>query len=320
MIPEISAGRPTNKPRKQKMKNAIIFRVPRGWPESALALSDALSGMKFVPCRPADAEAVGLVPPAEHAYGLAHRVDGCIMLTLQTETKILPKSVILRAVRDRAEEIEKEEGRKVGRKEMSEMAITVCARLLPQAFSKFSRFSAYLYPSRSLMVVDTTSPARAVEFAETLRRVAPDNDIKPFRTAQSPANGMTQWLRGGIPDDFAVNDEVDLVRDDDERPTVKYQRHSLDGQDVTGHLNDGKRPTRIALTYNDRSSFVLTDKLHIKRFTLPDVVALEVGEQETKEDRFDAEMALRSGEMLRVVEAIEEALGGPAIDSEGSAK
>lgn len=275
-------------------------------------LSDSLSGMAFRTCSPTSAESAGFVLPVEHALGLAHRVGDVFMLALQIETKILPRAVIQRAARSRADEIEKNEGRKVGRKELSEISETVALDLLQRAFSSFSRINAYLYPQRGKMVVDTASPARAELIADFLRRSNPGILIEPFRTKLSPTVVMTKWVLGEIPDCLAIEDEADLVRDDEDRATVKYQHHPLVGSDVRDHISDGKRPTRMAMNFKDSASFVLTDKLRIKRFSLPDVARLGVREIENREDALDAEIALYSGEMELVIEAIEEAMGGAA--------
>jgi recombination associated protein RdgC len=297
------------------MKNAIIYRTPKGWPESAALLSEAIKPMAFVPCHPSEPESFGFVLPAHHAEGFAHRVGNQIILTLQTETKILPKQVVERAVADMVAKIEEREGRTVGRRERKELAEVVTADLLPRVFTTLSRINAYLFPDDGRLVIDTASQKKADDFAEILRHIFPDNDIKPLQTNRRPSDGMTEWLQGEAPDGLTVDDECTLVRDDDDNPTVKYLHHSLDGEDIEKHLACGKRPTQLAITCNDRASFVLTDKLHIKRFVLPDVVAIEIGEQETMADRFDAEIALNAGEMKLVIDAIEEALGGPAREA-----
>lgn len=295
------------------MKNAIIYRTPKGWPESAVQMSESIKHLAFVPCIPSAPESFGFVLPADHAEGFAHRVGRQIVLTMQTETKILPKSVVARAVADK---IENRVSRTVGRRERKELAEVVTADLLPRAFTTLSRINAYLFPDDGRLVIDTASQKKADDFAEILRHIFPDNDIKPLQTDRRPSDGMTEWLQGEAPDGLTVDDECTLVRDDDDNPTVKYLHHSLDGEDIEKHLACGKRPTQLAITCNDRASFVITDKLHIKRFVLTDVVALEIGEQQTSADRFDAEIALHAGEMKLVIDAIEEALGGPVREAE----
>ncbi len=322
-ITEVHAGdqhRPPHQPphhyENRKVKNAIIYSTPKFWPMSSVQMSEKLSGFAFRPCRPSEPYSHGFVLPAPHAEGFAHRIGHNIVLTLQTETKILPKSVVLRAVAELAAEIEKNECRLVFQKERKYLADVVTTNLLPRAFTVLSLVNAYIYPVDGRVVIDTASPKKADDFAELLKTIIPDNDIRPFKTVRRPAEGMTEWISGKIPDSLTVDDECILVRDDGEKQTVKYLHHPIDGKEISDHLSCGKRPTRLAMTCNDRASFVLTNNLHIRRFTLTDVVALEISEQDTKEGRFDAEIALYAGEMNLVINAIEEALGG--LDSYGS--
>jgi recombination associated protein RdgC len=293
------------------MKNAIVYRIPEFWPTSVEALSMVLHTRRFVGCSPTDAESSGWVYPAKHSAGLAHQVGRHIVITLQTETKILPASVVNRYVSEKVESFEREEGRRVGRKERSEIAEALRLALLSKAFSKIGRTTAYLDTKASRMVVDTSSAKRADDLACKLLEIG-GITIRKFMTTERPEIAMRRWLSGDVPDAITIDDECELVGQGDDRPTVKYQRHSLDGEDVREHLSCGKMPTRAAITYIDRASFVLTDDLHIKRFALVDTMPVEQGDSPTEEERFDADVALYASEMAGVIGWIEDALGGPA--------
>jgi len=92
---------------------------------------------------------------------------------------------------------------------------------------------------------------------------------------------------------------------------VRYVRHTLEGDDVRQHIAAGKLPTRLALTWNDRISLILTEKLEVKRVAFLDVVKEEAEKQaENAAEQFEADLALMSGEFSRLLPAIVEALGG----------
>ncbi|PKO55717.1 MAG: recombination-associated protein RdgC, partial [Betaproteobacteria bacterium HGW-Betaproteobacteria-19] len=64
-------------------------------------------------------------------------------------------------------------------------------------------------------------------------------------------------------------------------------------------------------TFDDRVSFVLTDKLEIKRIDFLDVVRDQIdGQAEDEEALFNAEFALMTGELGQLLPAVVEALGG----------
>jgi len=64
---------------------------------------------------------------------------------------------------------------------------------------------------------------------------------------------------------FIIDEDLELQAIDQSKATVRYSRHTLEGKEIRAHLSAGKYVTRLGLTWNDRISFVLTDKLQIKR-------------------------------------------------------
>ncbi|MDR1462692.1 MAG: recombination-associated protein RdgC, partial [Azoarcus sp.] len=118
------------------------------------------------------------------------------------------------------------------------------------------------------------------------------------------------WLAGEAPANFTIDQDCELRSVSEEKATVRYAHHPLDGGEIKDHLSTGKMPTKLALTFNDRVSFVLTDKLELKRLDFLDVVREEVGSEDDAEALFDAEFALMTGELARLIPALLEALGG----------
>jgi recombination associated protein RdgC len=90
-------------------------------------------------------------------------------------------------------------------------------------------------------------------------------------------------------------------------------RHPLDGKEIRGHLSVGKHPTRLALTWNDRVSFVLTDKMHAKRLEFLELAKDEAeGGDGDPVERFDAEFAVMAGELGGLLQDLVQALGSDA--------
>ena len=106
----------------------------------------------------------------------------------------------------------------------------------------------------------------------------------------------------------------------EEKATVRYVRHPLGDEvhdEIKSHLAAGKLPTKLALTWDDRVSFVLTDTLHIKRIAFLDIVK-EQAEQDgetTMEEQFDADFALMTGELSKFVLEMINAIGGEVKES-----
>jgi recombination associated protein RdgC len=57
--------------------------------------------------------------------------------------------------------------------------------------------------------------------------------------------------------------ELSSVTED--KATVRYVRHTLDEAEVARHIGAGKQCKKLALTWNDRISFVLDATLSIRK-------------------------------------------------------
>lgn len=69
------------------------------------------------------------------------------------------------------------------------------------------------------------------------------------------------------------------------------------------------------MTYDDRLSFVLTERGELKRIEFLDVVRdqAKADEHEDADALFDAEFALMTGELLRLLPALVDAMGGELV-------
>ena len=66
---------------------------------------------------------------------------------------------------------------------------------------------------------------------------------------------------GDAPAGFTIDRDCELKAAGEEKSAVRYVKHPLDGDEIAGeikaHLASGKLPTKLALTWDDRISFVL---------------------------------------------------------------
>jgi hypothetical protein len=73
---------------------------------------------------------------------------------------------------------------------------------------------------------------------------------------------MSEWLTTKeSPAGFSVDRECELKQPDSEKSLVRYARHTLEIDEVGEHIRQGKVPTQLAMTWNGRVSFVLTESL-----------------------------------------------------------
>jgi len=226
---------------------------------------------------------------------------------------LLPSSVVKQEAEERAEEMAAQQGYKPGRKQMKELREQIMQEFLPRAFTRRRKVFAWIDPINGWMGIDAPSQARAEDVLEVLRQSLDVLPLALVRTECSPTSAMADWLSSGeAPAGFSIDQDCELRAVSEDKAAVRYVRHTLEGDEVRAHLEAGKMPTRLALTFDDRVSFVLTEKLEIKRLDFLDVVKEKVDDSGADDARaiFDAGFALMTGEVARLLPALIEALGG----------
>ena len=182
-------------------------------------------------------------------------------------------------------------------------------QLLPMAFTRQGATPVWVDPQAGWLVIGSSATARADEIVTALVDALPGVTVVPLYTQQSATASMSDWLVSqDPPTGFSVDRECELKAADESKAVVRYARHPLDIDEIRTHIEQGKLPTRLALTWQDRVSFVLTEGLQLKKITFLEGVFEGGGNQ--KEDGFDADAAISTGELGQLVPDLIEALGG----------
>ncbi len=294
-------------------KNVTVYRIAPGWSVDLGAIEAALQKGCFVECSPSQEQSAGWTPPRGEAHApLVESVGGQLLLRWQTEKKVLPGSVVKRRVEELAQRIEAESGFKPGRKQTKELREQAVLELLPMAFTRQSALAVWLDPAQRTLVVGSSSQSRADEVASALVKALDGLAVRLLQTTSSASAAMSEWLASReAPAGFSVDRECELKSSDETRSVVRYARHTLDIDEVGQHIAQGKLPTQLAMTWSDRISFVLTDTLQIKKLNFLDVVF--DGASPAGDDGFDADAAIATGEISRLLPDLIDALGGEAV-------
>ncbi len=290
-------------------KNLYLYRLPGNWAVDAGQLEEQLARLTLQACSATDPRSIGWVAPRD-AGALIHSVNQQWLLALGVEEKLLPASIVKRFASDKAKDIEEAEGRRIGRKEMREIQEQMTLELLPRAFIRSRRTHAWIDRGNGWLVIDSSSPAKAEEFLEQLHKSVDDVPTKALKVAQSPSAAMTAWVAAGEPPaGFTLDQDLELRSA--EKATVRYVKHTLEGEEIRQHIAAGKVVTRLAMTWNDRISFVLDDQLQVKRLAFLDILKEQAdGQGENEDERFDSDFTLMSGELARLLDDLVAALGG----------
>ena len=296
-------------------RNLTLFRFSPAVAHSLKSLEADLAEKKLRPCGPIELATRGFVSPfGRSEEAMLHRSAEFSLLSVGSEDKLLPSSVINDELAARLQKIAEKTGRKPGGRERKRLKEEVLTDLLPRAFIRTSRRNAYLDSKDGWFVIDTASKKAAEEAVTQLREALGSFPAVPMAAEESPRVLMTDWLANGtLPTGLALGDECELRDPVESGAIVRCRRQELETDEVREHLKSGKQVFALGLTFEDRLSFSLGEDLVVRKLRFLDVVQDELGEgdKESSAAELDAVFALMSLELRRLLAKLEEWFGLP---------
>jgi recombination associated protein RdgC len=276
------------------------------------ALADSLSKSPFQPCTGLSWFSEGWMPPASHLDGPVFSARNCLLVSLKREDKVLPASTIHDAVEERVTELEQREHRKAGRKEKQALKEQITDDLLPRAFTRASRMTAYIDNRRGLVMIESATANKAEGLISKLREALPPFPAALPRTKLTPYTVMTDWLAAGEAGGrFELDSECELMDSSENGATINAKRADLTADEIRSHIATGKQVTKLGLIWNERIRFVLTDTLQLKRIQFLDVLQDEASQAgDDSASLFEATFTLMSEELGELTNELISVLGG----------
>lgn len=294
-------------------KNIFIYRLPADFSISANELQEKLAQKPLMPCSGLDKQSRGWVS-CRGDDRLVHVANKQILFALGVEQKLLPASIINRFAKEKAADIEAQQGYKPGRKQLKDIKLAVADELLPRAFALQRTTYAWLDLANGRLVIEAASAAKADELLEQLGKTVDNFPLQMLQTELSPVAAMTDWLASEqAPGGFSIDRELELRSNDAGKATVRYANHALEGKEILAHIANGKRVTRLGMTWNDRISFVLNENLQLKRIDFLEIIKEESSKVADNEDEmFELDFTLMTGELAKMLADLTRVLGGEA--------
>ena len=299
-------------------KNLLTYRLTQEVPFEPEALEAALASKPARPCASQELTTYGFVAPfgkGEDAP-LVHVSGEFLLIAARKEERILPSSVVNDAVKEKVEEIETEQMRKVYKKERDQIKDEIIQAFLPRAFIRRSMIFAAIAPRLGVILVNSASAKRAEDLLSTLREVMGSLPVRPATVKIAPTATMTDWVKSQqTAEGFYVLDECELRDTAEDGGIVRCKRQDLTGEEIQLHLSTGKVVTQLALAWQDKLSFVLDDKMVIKRLKFEELLQ-EQAEQDGGDEaqqQFDASFLLMMMTFTEFLPVLFEALGGEEI-------
>jgi len=286
-------------------KQVQVFQLNSSTHFSHPHLVKNLGLLAFKPCLPSMEDSIGWVSPIDNDEAdapLFRSMNNYIMLCLQIEEKILPATVIRHELNKKVKKITLEENRKIRHKEKLSLKDELKITLLPRAFTKFTKVYAYIDTKNHRVILGTISKKRTEQFINLFKKSVTES-ISPIEIVKiSPI--ITHWIKNKdhLPD-FSIEKKGMLQDPNQQNRVIRCQHQDLFSNSILSLIKDGCEVKQLAMNWQDRVNFVLSDDFHLKNISFEDEIkqqSLEM-EAETKEQQFDADFLIMTETISHVL-------------------
>ncbi len=293
-------------------KNLYLFKFEKDFTLNAQELHDELAKKPFTPCSATQKESMGWVAPlGKNTTSLTHASNNYILMSMARQERLLPATVIKEELQEKIEAIQEKEDRKVSAREKKELREDIEHELLPRAFTRTQKIDAWIDPKNGWLILNTPSAPRAEAFTKLLRKTLGSLPIALPESEVSPAVAMTQWLSSNkLPAPFTLGYECELKNQGDDKGSATFKQHDLTLDEIQTSLQAGKYAAKLAIEWDEKISFVLSEDLQIKKLKFLDVLEeqLKDNDPQSHEEHIDIEFALMTGEVAALLDNLMKSL------------
>lgn len=293
---------------KQLIKSATVYcaELP-----GAGALREHFLEDTFCDVLSLQAGGIGFVPRtdtyvAENGANLVEEFTGGVAFTVRIDQKIIPGSVVKAEVERRAKLIERETGRKPGKKERAEMKLEVIDGFMPHALVRSTLITCYHHTATDFLIIPTTNKKLAQQVVSLL--VNSVGSVKTTTINVADVKGgltkrLKDWLDGedSFGGMYPVGEAV--LEQDDRRVAVRMAELMAADAGLKEALGRGFTVKSLGLTFERGTSLKLTDDFQLRGIWVGDPI------EEGDDDSFGAQATLELAELTDAITFLCEMFG-----------
>jgi len=289
------------------MKNALIYQLTQQAKDYVDALVLKAADHTYEPCKPSQAMSVGFVPVFTDGPMVYEQKDFCLV-RVKKQTKSLPASGINEILDEKVAEIEKNEARKVYRKERLALKDDIIQEKLPNVLPTSETIFAYIDYRLNMVIVDAGAEAKADIVIHLIRESIGSFPVIIPDVANAPSSVMTRWITDRDAQFFEFGRDVLLQEAIEGGATLKVTDDDLFSECIEAAINEGKQVQSIALSYDHSVRFDLHSQYKLKRIGLFDEIELPDDPDEASE--FDAQIFIMVEQLFELIPKVGQAFGG----------
>lgn len=291
-------------------RNVRFYRIDGAWPDGEEALSQKLESAGFKSCGPLTERSSGFVAvDPDSSESLARRVNGADLFRLRSQSRLLPHAVIAEELEARIEEYRQRMNEAPSPREKRRIKAEARDELMPKAMLKSDRIWGYYDPKEKVVGIDVLHDAAAERFLRRLQASLDGLTIRPLQFAKPVDEFLAAVFFDGAPRQFVLGRECRMQDLGDTSSVVRWSDFDLSDSTIRNHVANGMRLTHLAIEYDSVMRLVLNENGVISKLRF-------IGMDDDNEDhldplaKLDAEFALISGTLRRLLKDLRKELGG----------
>ncbi|WP_392559320.1 recombination-associated protein RdgC [Orbus mooreae] len=257
--------------------------------------NELLQDAAFIECGPTDSVKTGFISPFSNG-DLLLTVKEHALITVQTESKILPAAVVNRELAKKVKEVEEQTQQKVKKTQRLALKDELMMDLLPRAFTNISQTYIWINYRDKFIGVATSSYKKAEDCLSVLRKLLGTLKITPLATDNPVEHEFTNWIKEDkAPKYFTILNTAVLV-DPLDNGTIKAINEDLTSSNLHSYIDDGRTVTLLTMSYKERTTFTINKNLILSNIKYSDELCEHV-EYEDQDQVFEATFLLIAEEL-----------------------